>query len=198
MARAQLERYQTLVILLTLCAAAPAHSGPGDLDVRFGTHGQTEVPGQVDSATLIPLPDGRILVFGIPEDEAARAAGSIAVARLLANGEPDPTFGPGGHIDVPLGSRRNIPVPTDALLLADGRVLVAGYFRGTENEWFEWPLISSAAGPQAGSSGFHPMRRSIQPSVSAASRARASTASTVSRSRRRRCRRGNPWVSPAT
>ena len=138
MARAQLERYQTfVVILLTLGAAAPAHSGPGDLDVRFGTHGQTEVPGQVDSAALIPLPDGRILVFGIPEDKAARSDGAIAVARLLANGEPDAAFGPGGHIDLRLGSEAR-PVPTDALLLADGRILVAGYFRGTENEWFEW------------------------------------------------------------
>ncbi len=123
-------------LLFALGVAEPAQSGPGDLDVRFGTHGQTEIPGQVDSAALIPLPDGRILVFGVPEDPAAHSDGSIAVARLLANGEPDAAFGPGGHFDLRLGSEA-LPVPTDALLLPDGRVLVAGYFAG--NEWGHWP-----------------------------------------------------------
>src|SRR5262245_54510158 len=91
-------------LFLVLQAVSLAHSAPGDLDVRFGTHGQTEVPGQVDSAALIALPDGRILVFGIPEDPAARSEGSIAVARLLANGQPDSQFAPGGHLNLRLGS----------------------------------------------------------------------------------------------
>ncbi len=129
--RAQLARYSALVIgfLFALGVAPPAKSEPGDLDVRFGTHGQTEIPGQLGSAALIPLPDGRILVFGLPEDLAARKEGAIGVARLLANGQPDPTFGSGGHLDLRLGSESQ-PVPTDALLLADGRLLVAGYFAG--------------------------------------------------------------------
>ncbi len=123
-------------LLFALGVAEPAQSGPGDLDVRFGTHGQTEIPGQVDSAALIPLPNGRILVFGVRGDPGARSDGSIAVARLLANGEPDAAFGPGGHLDLRLGSEAP-PVPTDALLLPDGRVLVAGYFTG--NESGPWP-----------------------------------------------------------
>jgi hypothetical protein len=123
-------------LVLALGVTPPAQSGPGDLDVRFGTHGQTQVPGQVDSAALIALPDGRILVFGVSDDLAARNQGSIAVARLLANGAPDVTFGPGGHIHLRLGSEAG-PVPTDALPLEDGHILVAGYFAG--DGWGPWP-----------------------------------------------------------
>ena len=114
-------------LLLMSFAAPPTQAGPGDLDVRFGTHGQTVVPGQVDSTALIAMPDGRLVVFGLPENHAARGEGAIGVARLQANGEPDAAFAPGGHLDLPLGSEP-LPVPTDALLLADGRVLVSGYF----------------------------------------------------------------------
>jgi len=133
MDRTRIDHSSALVIALLLALGVPpaARSGPGDLDVRFGTHGQTAIPGQVDSAALIPLPDGRILVVGVPEDVAARNDGAIAVARLLANGEPDAAFSPGGHLNLRLGSEA-LPVPTDALLLADGRILVAGYFGGNE------------------------------------------------------------------
>ena len=68
-------------LICLVCSTPTANAGPGDLDVRFGKHGQTQVPGQVDSTELIALPDGRILVFGLPEDHAARSNGSIAVAR---------------------------------------------------------------------------------------------------------------------
>lgn len=121
-------------LVLALGVTPPAQSGPGDLDVRFGTHGQTQVPGQVDSAALIALPDGRILVFGVSDDLATRNEGSIAVARLLANGAPDVTFGPSGHIHLRLGSEAR-PIPTDALLLEDGHILVAGYFAGGVPGW---------------------------------------------------------------
>jgi uncharacterized delta-60 repeat protein len=115
---------------------APAHAGPGDLDVRFGTHGQAVILGQVDSAALVTLPDGRILVFGVPDVTAVHQAGSIAVTRLLANGTPDAAFSPGGHKTVSLGSTPR-PVPTAALLLGDGRILLAGYFAA--DGWAAWP-----------------------------------------------------------
>jgi uncharacterized delta-60 repeat protein len=132
-------------LLLALGVPPPAQSGPGDLDVRFGTHVQTQVPGQVDSAAIIALPDGRILVFGVSDDPAARNEGSIAVARLLANGPPDVTFGPSGHIQLQLGSEVR-PVPTDALLLEDGHILVAGYFAG--DGWRPWPSEQRRSGVQ--------------------------------------------------
>ena len=116
-------------LLLLTSVTPPAYSGPGDLDVRFGTHGQAEIPGQVDSAALVALSDGRILVFGVSPQVATRDAGAIAIARLHADGSVDATFGPGGHRDVTLGNEPR-PVPTDALPLPDGQVLVAGYFAG--------------------------------------------------------------------
>ncbi len=123
-------------LLVTLLAIPVAQGGPGDLDVRFGTHGQTEIPAQLDSAALIALPDGKILVFGVSDDPATRDKGAIAVARLLANGSPDEAFGPGGHRDVQLGAEPRA-VPTDALRLDDGHILVAGYF--ATDEWVPWP-----------------------------------------------------------
>jgi len=126
--------------LLVLGITLPAHAGPGDLDVRFGTHGQTLITGQVDSAALIALADGRILIFGVPNDSAVHAAGSIAVERLLASGIPDTTFAPGGHKLLSLGSTAR-PVPTDALLLADGHILLAGYFAA--KGWLPWPYANS-------------------------------------------------------
>lgn len=129
MRRAAFDHPLALIVCLMLAVSVvlPAQAGPGDLDVRFGTHGQSQVPGQVDSAALVALPDGRILVFGKPEGQAARDDGAIAVARLLANGKPDATFGAGGHLDLRLGSERR-PIAMDAVLLADGRILVAGRF----------------------------------------------------------------------
>ena len=123
-------------IPLFLGLVPSAHSGPGDLEVRFGTHGQAEIQGQVNSAALVALPDGRILVFGVSPDPATRDSGAIAVARLLADGTPDTAFGPGGHRDVALGSEAR-PVPADALLLPDGHVLLGGYFAASD--WAAWP-----------------------------------------------------------
>jgi uncharacterized delta-60 repeat protein len=119
-------------LLLAVGATAPARGGPGDLDVRFGIHGQAEVPGQIDSAALVALPDGRILVFGIADGAAVRDAGAFAVTRLLVDGSFDPGFGSGGYRNIPLGSGSG-PVPTDALLLPDGQVLVAGRFSGASD-----------------------------------------------------------------
>jgi uncharacterized delta-60 repeat protein len=116
-------------LLVGFGVGRPAQAGVGDLDVRFGRHGQAPVPGQVESAALVALPDGRILVFGVPGDQAARDEGSFGVARLLADGDPDATFAPGGYVNLNLGAEA-WPVPTDALLLPDGRILLAGYFAG--------------------------------------------------------------------
>lgn len=133
--------HRILWLVLASWVVPPALAGPGDLDVRFGTHGQAEIPGQLDSSALIALPNGRILVFGKSDDPTQRALGSIAVARLLASGQADTTFGSGGHLDLRLGSEPE-PVPADALLLADGRILVAGYFTGDAD------LLPSAAEDQ--------------------------------------------------
>ena len=124
-------RFLVLGLYLSLGVSAPAESGVGDLDARFGTHGQFVVPGQVDSAALIPLPDGRILIVGVPEELGPRDGEAIAIVRLLANGTPDEAFAPGGQRNLPLGSEPR-PVPADALRLADGRILVAGYFAATD------------------------------------------------------------------
>jgi uncharacterized delta-60 repeat protein len=106
--------------------AVARYAADGDLDPTFGAGGivLTDVAGATDSPSAVVVqPDGRIVVAGL----AAGASGDdedFALARYLADGTLDPSFGTGGKVttDTTDGSDG-----ANALALQpDGRILAAG------------------------------------------------------------------------
>lgn len=129
-----------------LLAGAAAHVGgsgldmavarltsTGALDTTFGTGGWAFVAfdqgGQLnDAAASIAIDaDGRIVIAGQYEDSANV---SIGVARLLADGSLDATFGTQGRVKVPFDIDGNQvddnTAATDLFMLAGGRILIGG------------------------------------------------------------------------
>lgn len=104
--------------------AAVARFRPdGSPDPGFSGDGRAfvEAGGAGDAAAVAVQPDGRILIAGW----AGPAGGpsDVLVARLLANGDPDGSFGTNGRVLIDFGG------DDGALALAlqpDGRIVVAG------------------------------------------------------------------------
>ena len=87
-------------------------------DAGFGTGGVVFTDlGGVDACTALALqPDGRIVAAG-------RSSDDFALARYLADGSPDPSFGAGGLVTTDLGG----PDGGEALVVEPGgRIVVAG------------------------------------------------------------------------
>lgn len=106
----------------------------GAPDPGFGTGGKvtTDLPGPVDQAqSVVVQPDGKILVVGSTYGDAA---GQVALVRYLSTGVPDPDFGTDGVVLVPVTAR--FDGAADALLLSDGRIVVAGWVDAGGDEDF--------------------------------------------------------------
>ena len=105
----------------------------GTLDPLFGTGGMvtTALSAANDFARgLEVLPDGKILVAG-----NAVVSGSIrmALARYLANGTLDSTFGTGGFRTYDLGSGDD--VCEDLAIAPDGKIVMAGANAGATDDF---------------------------------------------------------------
>ncbi|HLA64006.1 MAG TPA: T9SS type A sorting domain-containing protein, partial [Rhodothermales bacterium] len=92
----------------------------GALDPSFGDAGRVTVSfsGSTEGRGVLLQPDGRIVVSG---GGTAGTMGPFLLARLLPDGTPDLTFGPGGQ-RTPLGGT----TAADLALLPDGRIVAAG------------------------------------------------------------------------
>lgn len=121
-----------VVALVSLGAAGAAPAAvPGELDLTFGGTGKVHPPFGPESGAggLAVQPDGRILVTG-----SAEASAGFSVARLLSNGNPDPSWGGGdGVVTTPLGE---FAAALDVALQPDGRVVAVGQAMGAKNEDF--------------------------------------------------------------
>jgi uncharacterized delta-60 repeat protein len=122
----------------------------GSLDTGFGKGGKATIafPGEqagnvgvkyqlpyqftAGHLEMAPAPGGKIVV-----------AGSTKVARLLANGKPDPGFGAGGAVSVGRPAGQTF-VLADAAVDSQGRVLVGGTARPLPSNSIPDPLLSSA------------------------------------------------------
>jgi uncharacterized delta-60 repeat protein len=91
----------------------------GALDPTFGEGGLVRVVSRLFPIALSVQPDGRTLVVGSAVGEP-----SVAVLRLGADGQPDPTFGAGGR--VVFAATVGAEDSREVLLAPDGRILVIG------------------------------------------------------------------------
>jgi len=106
----------------------------GNSDSSFGADGGTTIP-TADASTgdrarsMLRLADGRLVVAGSSYGSASGpygATGPVAVARLKANGAPDPTFGGGALVAIPKLAFNPFYMKRMLGQLCDGTVLVAG------------------------------------------------------------------------
>jgi uncharacterized delta-60 repeat protein len=108
--------------VLFLAAAAAAASGPGSLDPSFGG-GRIITPfsGGGDAARAVAVqPDGKVVAAG---DNGA-GSGDFALARYLADGSLDASFGSGGRVTTDFGfseTARGVAVQPN------GRIVAVGY-----------------------------------------------------------------------
>jgi len=95
----------------------------GSLDADFGTMGFVTTPIKVRSAirSIALRPDGYILVSGVVHSNSSY---TLALARYLPDGSPDPAFGDNGIVSTGLPVKE--PDPQTLLLLPDGAILWAG------------------------------------------------------------------------
>jgi uncharacterized delta-60 repeat protein len=97
----------------------------GKLDSGFGEGGKVTTnfvgvqPGGVSNiaTSVLPLPDGRLVVAG-GASQCARCVHRTAIARYLGDGSLDPGFGAGGLVDL-----QAIEAPNALALLSNGHLL---------------------------------------------------------------------------
>jgi uncharacterized delta-60 repeat protein len=95
----------------------------GRLDTSFGSRGvtRTGLGGSAMAVELDQLPDGRLLAVGLLSTRSSRG---VFLARFLANGRLDTSYGKGGVVVRPVG--RGVSLPFDSSLGDDGSVAVVG------------------------------------------------------------------------
>lgn len=132
-----------VLVLGQVPAPIPAATSPfklvrtlpgGAADPSFGAAGQLFLGVNLQSAAGVAVQgDGKIVVVG-------GKAGSLAVARLNADGSPDPAFGSGGLVVTSLAPSVQGGIPPSgtartALLQPDGKLLVVGVAATASYGW---------------------------------------------------------------
>ncbi|MBK9176445.1 MAG: T9SS type A sorting domain-containing protein [Flavobacteriales bacterium] len=99
------------------------YDATGALDTDFGQGGWStfDLGGDERASAIRVLSDGRIMLAG---DRSTIAGSDIVVARLLAGGSLDPSFGSGGVSVIDLGA---VPCSANAIIMdVSGRTIVTG------------------------------------------------------------------------
>jgi uncharacterized delta-60 repeat protein len=124
-------RHSFLAAALAVSASASAHDG--DLDPAFGSGGIAVVtfgaPGWVYDLAIDT--GGKIVLAGRVDGGDATDA-NFAAVRLTREGSPDPTFGSGGRVEIPMGPGAAYDEANSVLVQSDGRIVIAGLSDVTE------------------------------------------------------------------
>lgn len=104
------------------------YDSSGDLDPSFGSDGKVVTPIGDDAAAsaLVIQPDGKPVAAGFTRK---LGRGVFALARYLANGSLDPTFGSAGIVTTAVGSgtlASAVLANFGLALQSDGKVVIAG------------------------------------------------------------------------
>ena len=110
-------------VLAAIVSSPTARAAPGSLDVTFaGGKVTTAIGSGTDAGKSVAQQyDGKVVVAGYSYNGNDS---DFAVARYLANGQPDPAFA-GGHVTTDLGSDND--KACGVAVQSDGRIVVAGY-----------------------------------------------------------------------
>jgi uncharacterized delta-60 repeat protein len=108
--------------------AVPAAADAGSFDPSFG-QGGISVLSELMSGTAVLDDSGRIVVVGGASPFGEN--GDVGVARLLADGTLDPTFGGDGQIRTDLGRHETA---SGVAIQPDGRIVVAGSRSATHGQ----------------------------------------------------------------
>jgi uncharacterized delta-60 repeat protein len=106
----------------------------GTLDGTFGSGGRVQVTFNpfifgplLGDGSIAVQPDGKILLVGTSV-EPGTTNYDFALARLLPDGQLDPTFGDGGKVTTYSGAQFTDMSPSGGMVLQpDGKILVSGY-----------------------------------------------------------------------
>jgi len=98
---------------------------PGTLDTSFAGTGVLDADALGSAEDVIVLADGRLLIAGTDRGGPA-SSGSFALARILADGTLDGSFGSAGHATVFPASGRGGEGAECLAQTADGRTVVGG------------------------------------------------------------------------
>lgn len=116
-----------VLVVLVLGLPGVARAAPGRLDPTFGPAGKitTHVGFSGSAFALAFQPDGKTVVAGNVRRTYEDARRTFALARYLANGGLDPTFGTGGTVTIAFGED-NFASALAVALQSDGKIVVAG------------------------------------------------------------------------
>jgi uncharacterized delta-60 repeat protein len=98
----------------------------GSLDQSFATHGVGTLTPAAAAWGMALQPDGKLVLAGEQSNGSGQA---FMAARFLPGGSPDPGFGSGGIVTVPIGTTA---IANAVALQSDGKIVLAGNaFTGT-------------------------------------------------------------------
>jgi uncharacterized delta-60 repeat protein len=149
--------HRSVPLLTALAVCAFASAKDGQLDPSFGSDGISVVsfgaPGWVYDLAIDA--GGKIVLAGRVDGGDATHA-DFAAVRLTRDGSPDPTFGSGGRVEIPMGPGAAYDEANAVLVQSDGRIVIAGLSDVTE-ENRDFALVrledDGSPDPTFGSSG---------------------------------------------
>lgn len=120
-------RHTFLAAAVAVAVSASAAAHDGDLDPDFGSGGITIVSfGALGWVYDLAIDAGGKIVLAGRVDGGDATDADFAAVRLMPDGAPDPSFGSGGRVEMPMGPGAAYDEANGVLVQSDGRIVIAG------------------------------------------------------------------------